>query len=316
VLALSRNIDEGKDAKTLSPEELKELLSFIKEKGDPARGELIYRRTELGCVSCHSIGGVGAKVGPDLTSIGASAQPDYLVESLQFPNRKVKEGYHAIIVETKDEQELSGILVRETDDQLILRDASNREISVAKNNVQKKNIGGSLMPAGLVDALNENEQADLYKFLSELGKPGPYDASKGNVARTWRLMPRILDLAQFDDAKVVTMDQSNWSTVSTLVDGRLLKSEMEANLKRLSYRNPDAIYASTRFEVAKSGPVKIALSDIPKGAVWIDGKQVNGRGEIQTELSSGPHVLAVKIEASALPEFLRASTSDGTFISN
>src|SRR6185369_2592829 len=48
VLALARNIDAEDEAKNLSPEELNRLLTFIKEKGDPARGELIYRRQDLG----------------------------------------------------------------------------------------------------------------------------------------------------------------------------------------------------------------------------------------------------------------------------
>jgi putative heme-binding domain-containing protein len=322
VLALARNIDEGTEAASLSPEELQRLLTSIKEKGDPARGELIYRRQELGCVSCHAIGGIGGKVGPDLTSIGASAQPDYLVESLLFPNRKVKEGYHSVILETKDEMELSGILVRETDDQLFIRDASNREVAVAKNNIANKRVGGSLMPAGLIDPLNEQEQADLYRFLSELGKPGRYDASKGNIARVWQVIPRTLDVAQFPDDKVVTMEKlttiehNEWQPMMTLVDGRLLKTEFENLLKSVHYRDPDAIYAKTKFEVPKSGPVRLQLPKLAKAIVWIDGKPVEAREELSVDLASGTHILAVKLDAKALPDHLSASTPDGTFLSN
>ena len=129
-------------------------------------------------------------------------------------------------------------------------------------------------------------------------------------------MPRILDLAQFDDAKVVTMDQSNWTLAPTLVDGRLPKNELEGSLKRLNYRNPDAIYATTRFEVSKTGPVKIQLPEMRGAAVWIDGKLVESGSEIRADLPSGPHTLALKIPAAGLPEFLRASTDDGTFINN
>ena len=53
--------------------------------------------------------GVWGQVGPDLTSIGASAPTDYLVESFaHMPNAKIKEGYHSVIVETRDEAEYSG----------------------------------------------------------------------------------------------------------------------------------------------------------------------------------------------------------------
>jgi putative heme-binding domain-containing protein len=56
---------------------------------------------DMACVTCHAIGGVGGKVGPDYTSIGGSAPVDYLVESMLFPNRKIKEGYHSVLIETR-----------------------------------------------------------------------------------------------------------------------------------------------------------------------------------------------------------------------
>ena len=54
-------------------------------RGDAARGEQVYRRKEATCLACHAIAGAGGQVGPDMTSIGASAQVDYLVESMLIP---------------------------------------------------------------------------------------------------------------------------------------------------------------------------------------------------------------------------------------
>ncbi len=59
----------------LTPAELQKLAAEALAKGDAARGEHIYRRAELACIACHAIGGAGGKIGPDLTSIGASAPP-------------------------------------------------------------------------------------------------------------------------------------------------------------------------------------------------------------------------------------------------
>jgi putative heme-binding domain-containing protein len=257
-----------------------------------------------------------------MTSIGASAPLDYLIESVQFPSRKVKEGFHSIMIETKDDQEMAGILVRENSDQLVLRDASNREISIAKNNINKRSIGGSIMPAGLIDALSEQDQADLYRFLSELGKPGRFDASKGNVARVWKIMPRTLDVAQFTDDKVVmmestgTIEHNNWEALSTLVDGRLNRKDLQDAIRRVQFRDPDALYAKTSFEVAKAGPVHLHLPELSKAAVWIDGKPLEPKPEIEIELPSGTHTLAIKLDARALPEFLMASIKEGTFVNN
>src|SRR5207244_2108743 len=134
---------------------------------DAVRGEKIFRRAQVSCASCHAIGGVGGKVGPDLTSIGASSPLDYLIESVFYPNAKIKDGYHSYLIETDDDTDVSGILVRENNDELVLRNASNNEISIPKNKIKKKTQGGSLMPSGLLDALNHQEKLDLFRFLAE-----------------------------------------------------------------------------------------------------------------------------------------------------
>ncbi len=61
---------------------VKTLTGEVTQFGDAARGELVFRKKDNQCFNCHAIGGAGGRVGPDLTSIGASAQIDYLVESI------------------------------------------------------------------------------------------------------------------------------------------------------------------------------------------------------------------------------------------
>jgi hypothetical protein len=129
-------------------------------------------------------------------------------------------------------------------------------------------------------------------------------------------MPRTLDLAQFDDVKAIAMDQSNWGRAFTLVDGRLPKAELASSLKRYESRSPDAIYASTRFEVARGGPVRIELPALEKAAVWIDEKMVASAPVIETNLAAGAHSLTIKLDQGHLPDYLRATTSDGTFIND
>lgn len=134
--------------------------------GNPDRDESVYRRPELGCVLCHSIGGVGGKVGPDLTSIGARAPVDYLVESLLAPNEKIKEGYHSLIVETTNGEEYSGVLLRKTPLELDLLEATNQIASIPKRKIANRTIGGSLMPACLIERLDASEQINMFCFLA------------------------------------------------------------------------------------------------------------------------------------------------------
>ncbi len=316
IMALARNLDAEGETQNLTAAELKALVTTITQTGDPAKGEHVYRRPELGCVTCHAIAGVGGKVGPDMTSIGASAPIDYLIESLQFPNRKVKEGYHSIQIETKDNQEMAGILVRETQEQIILRDAANQEINIPAATIAKRTIGGSLMPSGLIDALSQTEQVDMFRFLSELGKPGPFDGSKGSVARVWKLLPQTIDIAQFGDEKVVqqTMSEKGWVGATTLVDGRLLKNEMIAALRPSTSRNPSALFVGTQLQVPKDGVVQLKLENFGQSPVWIDGVAQQGSQSIQTKLNAGVHKIILKLPVLTLPEYFRITTVDGTFL--
>ncbi len=318
ILALSRSASLEDAEQMLTAEEVKTLAVAVTSKGDPARGEKLFRRQELGCVSCHSIGGAGGKVGPDMTSIGASAPVDYLIESVLYPSKQVKEGFHAIMLETKEDQELSGILVRENNEELVLRDVTNKEFSVPKNNVKNRRMGGSLMPSGLIDNLTSAEQIDLYRFLSELGKPGTYDASKGNVARVWKLMPGKHELEQFGEQKIVAEGITNksWIAANTFVDGRLPANEMRSALNVGQYVGLVGLYAGTQFQVAKSGQVQFQLSDAPGVIAWIDGKPVSVGSPITADLVAGTHTIIFKLDHKNLPEFMRLESPDVTFLAN
>lgn len=315
VLALGTgaNLEE---AQKLTPKEMQEFAKVAVEKGDATRGEHVFRRKELGCVMCHSIGGAGGKVGPDMTSIGASAPPDYLLESLLAPNAKVKEGYHSIIVETKDGLEYSGILIAESPQQITIRDAQNNEVPIAKNNIESRRSGNSLMPSGLIDTLSTQERQDLIKFMSLLGKPGQYDASKANVARSWKLTPATIDVAQFGDDAVVKSDLSkeNWMPSFTLVDGRLPQSELKTSLQSKSWRGPAAVYAASRFQLAKAGAVRLDLKAPAGSTVWINSKPVKPGDSIEANLPAGIHTVVVKVNGEQLPESLRLASDDVTFL--
>jgi len=316
VWALTRAGGLEDESQTLSAAELAEIASKAMKNGDPARGERIFRRKELACTTCHAIGGVGGKVGPDLTSIGASAQPDYLIESVLYPNRKIKEGYHAISVETKDGLEYTGVLVSENTDQIILRDSTGKELNVPKKDIQNRRTGGSLMPAGLVDALQPSERLDLYRFLSELGKPGKYDAAKPTIARSWRVLVQTLELAQFGDEKVLQLPATDerWTKETTLVDGTLLKSQLAPQFKQLASREPQGVYLSSRFDVAKAQTIKLEMDGPKHWTGWIDAKPVTASTPCEVELTPGKHTFTVKVTNSDLPKSLRLSSQDVTFL--
>lgn len=318
VWALTRGGNLEEETQALSAAELQELAKTALRDGNAARGETIFRRKDLTCTACHAIGGVGGKVGPDLTSIGASAQPDYLIESVLYPNRKIKEGYHSVSVETKGGMEYTGVVASENNETLVLRDATGKEISVPKKDIENRVTGGSLMPSGLVDVLSPAERVDLYKFLSELGKPGPFDASRSTVARAWKLFPQTLDAAQFGDQKILEtkLEDDQWKPAVSLVDGRLLKHELEAPLNEVKSRDPRAIFAAARCEVAKSGAVAFKLTGAEASSVWIDGQPMKSGSGLTPELQPGKHTVFIRLDANKLPDALRLESPDATFLTN
>jgi len=140
------------------------------DKADAKRGAAIYARENLKCVTCHRIGDTGGRVGPNLTAIGGSSPLDYIIDSLLDPAKNVKEGYNTVVVQTEDGQVLTGIQVTRSDAELVLRDATGKELKIPTADIDEESAGTSLMPAGLIDSLSREELADLVRYLADLGK--------------------------------------------------------------------------------------------------------------------------------------------------
>ena len=185
--------------KSFTKTELSEILELVKTKGDPRRGETVYRRDKLGCIKCHSIGGAGGVVGPDMVSLGASSPVDYIVQSLIDPNAKIKEGYHTTTLITADGQLINGKLMGAADGKLIIRDAENKQLTFDESEIDDQKISPvSLMPADLVSELSQTEFVDLVAFLSALGKDGPYKVSSERLVRRWMLPNNKLGFSKVD----------------------------------------------------------------------------------------------------------------------
>ncbi|MCW1915733.1 HEAT repeat domain-containing protein [Luteolibacter sp. GHJ8] len=285
-----------------SADSVQRIAKLAAEKGDAARGEMIYRQPALACAACHAIGGAGGKVGPDMTSIGASAPIDYLVESVLLPGAKVKEGYHSVIFETKDGRTIIGRLLRSGGGSLVVSDAAGTETTLSEDAILKKTDTGSLMPAGLINSLGEQEQADLFKFISQLGKPGPYDATKSRAPRVWAVMPVNGEPSQ----AVMAGDAAQpWVSITGTVNGTLLASDVSAMTGAAN-----EVLAATKLEL--SAPAEVSFSfpaDAKPTGFWVDGKPVEG-GKVS--LAAGAHRIVLRAPLAAGK--VRFEASAGTFL--
>jgi putative heme-binding domain-containing protein len=156
----------------LSPAEVTAFVTEIRAQGDPVRGQQIFQRPELSCLSCHSVNDQGGHVGPDLNAIGSGQPLDFIIGAVLEPAKEVKEGFEAIEVLTKDDESYQGYRLREDGNELVLRDVlQNRPVRIPKSNIASVANRGSLMPPGLLDSLTRAEMRDLFRYLSDLGKP-------------------------------------------------------------------------------------------------------------------------------------------------
>lgn len=269
--------------------EVNSMVAALKRGADPVEGEIVYRKN--GCALCHAIGGAGGKLGPDLSSIGASAPIDYIVESVLNPPAKVKEGYHGFAFTMKDGSVLTGIPARETTSDIIIRPGPGVELPVSKANLVKRENIGSLMPAGLVDGLDFVPKRSLFAFLGEIGKPGPFDTSKNNVARAWT----------FQDQPPGALAKSGApATIYALINGQLLKEF-----------NPGRLYAEARFTASAATAKPLVLTGVK--VAWIDGKALELKaGQSTAPLAAGNHVLVVEPDPTA--PYFKAQCDDVTFL--
>jgi len=299
----------------LSAEEIQQLAHQATQAGNAIRGERIYRRPELACVACHAIGGAGGTIGPDLTSIGASAPADYLVESVLYPNAKIKEGYHAVSITTTEKKELSGMVVRESPTELVLRDGANQDASVAVQSIAKRTSIGSMMPAGLVDGLVPEERLDLFKFLSQLGRPGGFDAGKSGVARLWNLYVATSANQQLGVDRVIHGDTTlrDWISIFALVNGSLDADLLRSHFVSVPWRR--GLFVATRFSSAQGAPAAFKLSGAAKAA-WLNGAPIEMSGSLSFSLRPGVNTLVFELEENQLPSELKLTSDDVTFINN
>ena len=307
-LSKAGNIKTG--AQALTPVEMQQLVADVLMQGNAVRGEALFRRQDLGCFRCHAIGGAGAQIGPDLVSIGASAQIDYIVDSLLNPNKQIKEGYHSLIVVNDQGKVYTGIKVTQTDRDLILRNANGEEIPIPLDTIDEQANGGSLMPVGLIDSLTRGEVLDMVRFLSELGKVGPFSSGQARLVRRWQTL--TLDSVQRTAFRGKTITQLNqnaelpWLPVYATVAGLLPMSD----LPEFSSVSSQLSLVRAEMDVTTPGAVQLRFNSVEGLLIWLDGKQVSPMATLDLDLTAGPHQLLVGINRSVRQQPLRVELLD------
>lgn len=141
--------------------------TILAHQGDGTRGETLFWSQALNCGSCHKIGERGTAVGPELSTIGKLRPREDLLQSILEPSRRIEPNYSSYNARTADGRSFVGLLVRRSENEVVLRDAQNKEIVLATKNIEELLPSPiSLMPSGQLAGLTAQQAADLLEYLA------------------------------------------------------------------------------------------------------------------------------------------------------
>jgi putative heme-binding domain-containing protein len=135
---------------------------FDRTKTSTERGQKIF---VTNCAACHSIGGVGAHVGPQLDGIGIR-NLSRLCEDVLDPSRNVDAAfrYNTYVLSTGDV--IAGIPRREEGDTITIADSTGKDVQISKSKVKRivpSNL--SLMPSNFGEIMKIEDFNDLMGYL-------------------------------------------------------------------------------------------------------------------------------------------------------
>ncbi|HKI32719.1 MAG TPA: PVC-type heme-binding CxxCH protein [Gemmataceae bacterium] len=142
---------------------LEQYQAALKVKGDPKKGQEVFRKN---CATCHRLSGIGVDVGPSIADTERTRTADALLVDILNPNAAIDANYINYQVTLKNGKVLTGLITAETAASLTLKRAENQTDTVLRQDVEEvRSTGTSLMPEGLEKTVSVEEMADLLGFL-------------------------------------------------------------------------------------------------------------------------------------------------------
>ena len=153
--------------------------------------------------------------------------------------------------------------------------------AIPAGTIEKTKPMMSLMPANLPDQLKSRQEfLDLVRFVSLLGRPGPYANDESPVIRKWKVIePKRPSAIPTQDAE--------WTTMYAMVSGELPAHELNIAAK---------VYAQGAINVQVAGQIKL-LGDMKGLRLWVDGKEVSDPAA-SLDLAKGRHTLTFEIDCA------------------
>ena len=122
------------------------------------------------CTGCHKLSGEGNLFGPELAKLDdKKLTPEAILRSIVEPSKEIDEKFRSKIFVLDDGRAITGMVVKETDDQieLVINPLAKDKPTVIDVDAieAEKDSEVSLMPKGLLDRLSREEILDLIAYV-------------------------------------------------------------------------------------------------------------------------------------------------------
>jgi putative heme-binding domain-containing protein len=134
--------------------------------GDAARGKSVFD-AKGACASCHRVNGLGSRLGPDLSSVGATRSAAELQRALIDPNAEVQPQNRSYRLTLKDGTTVEGRLLGHDTFTVQLLDSKEQLRSFNKADLRDAAFVASPMPS-YKTTFSAQDMADVVSYLSSL----------------------------------------------------------------------------------------------------------------------------------------------------
>jgi putative membrane-bound dehydrogenase-like protein len=251
-------------------------------------GRALFTKT---CQQCHTLFGVGGKVGPDITGSNR-ANLDYLLENILDPSAVIPKEYAVTVVGLKNGRVITGIVREETPASLTVVTATET-LTIPRGDVESLMPSNtSIMPDDQLKPFSDHEVRSLFAYLQS-----PVQVPLLATADTVKDFYSGKDLTGWDgDPKLWSVENGEIVGKSPgIAKNEFLKSQMVADDFRLTVKvklvpNKENSGIQFRSEALPNGDVRGYQADA--GAGWW-GKLYEEHGREVLSARSGEHFVKV-----------------------
>ncbi|HEY1860239.1 MAG TPA: family 16 glycoside hydrolase, partial [Gemmataceae bacterium] len=265
----------------------KKKLNAPAPQADLMLGRAIFAKT---CQQCHTLYGIGGKVGPDITG---SNRPnlDYLLENVFDPSAVIPNDYRATRLDLKNGRVVTGIIRGETGVALTVVTA-NETLTIPTNEIDTRTPSDkSMMPDDLLQKETETEVRALFAYLRNPNQvpmlattENAKDFFNGKDLTGWDGDPKLWSV---DNGEIV--GKSPGIPKNEFLKSHLAAADFRLTLKIKLTPNKENSGVQFRSEALPDSEMKGPQADVGLGW-WGKLYEENGRG-ILADNKSGEKIV-------------------------